>query len=96
MKTLKMSINLPVSVFKEGKDYIAFTPALDLSTSASTYEKAKERFNEAVSIFVEETTKQGTLGENLKNLGWKKVQKKWTPPITISQNVESFKVPVFA
>jgi len=90
-----MSISLPVSVFKEGKDYIAFTPALDLSTSALTYEKAKERFSEAVGIFLEETTKQGTLGENLKNLGWSKIQKKWTPPITISQNVESFKVPVF-
>lgn len=96
MKNLKMSISLPISVFKEGKSYVAFTPVLDLSTSASTYEKAKERFNEAVTIFLEETIKQGTLEENLKNLGWKRVQKKWTPPVTISQNIESFKFPSLA
>ncbi|MCK4387008.1 MAG: type II toxin-antitoxin system HicB family antitoxin [Candidatus Pacebacteria bacterium] len=70
MKKLKMTVSLPVSIFKEGKNYVAFTPVLDLSTSASTYEKAKQRFNEAVAIFLEETIKQGTLEENLKNLGW--------------------------
>lgn len=70
MKKLKMTVGLPVSIFKEGKNYVAFTPVLDLSTSASTYEKAKQRFNEAVAIFLEETIKQGTLEENLKNLGW--------------------------
>ena len=66
----KTMISLPVSIFKEGKNYVAFTPALDLSTSASTYEKVQNRFDEIVQIFIDETVKNGTLEKNLENLGW--------------------------
>jgi len=94
MKKIKMAISLPVSIFKEGKNYVAFTPALDLSTSASSYAQAKERFGEAVLIFMEEIAKQGRLENNLENLGWEKNQKRWTPPITVSQSLENFNIPI--
>lgn len=48
-------MSLPVSVLKEGKRFVAYAPALDLSTSGKTYEEAKERFEEAVTLFFEET-----------------------------------------
>lgn len=91
---LKLDVQLPVSIFREGKHYIAYTPVLDLSTSAEQYEKAKERFHEVVSIFFEELIKKGTLEEVLENLGWRKVKKQWMPPILVSQDSEKIQVAI--
>jgi predicted RNase H-like HicB family nuclease len=92
MRKLKLKVNLPVSVLKEGKKFIAYTPALDVSASGSTYEEAKKRFNEVVSIFFEEVYEEGTLEEVLKELGWKKIKNKWNPPVLISQEFQEVKV----
>jgi hypothetical protein len=91
MKKARLQFNLPVSILREGKKYIAYTPALDLSTSGDNYEQAKKRFEEIVNVFFEEIIKKGTLEDVLTNLGWKKVQTSWKPPIVISnefQNIE--------
>ncbi len=76
MKKLQIQTNLPLSVIKEGNRFIAYTPVLDLSTSGKTYEEAKKRFDEAVSIFFEEIIDEGNAEEVLSDLGWTKVQKK--------------------
>ena len=89
-----LEFKVPVSFLREGKKYVAYTPALDLSTSGRTYEEAKRRFGEIVSIFFEELIKKGTLDEVLRDLGWKRVQAKWSPPIIISQELQSVRVPV--
>ena len=81
----KLSANLPVSVFKEGKHFIAYTPALDLSTSGKTHEQAMARFNEATDIFFEELAQKGTTEEVLLGLGWEKVKKHLAPPSLIAQ-----------
>lgn len=86
-------VNLPVSILKEGKRFIAYSPALDLSTSGKTYSEAKRRFAEIVDIFFEEISKKGNLETVLKELGWRKVQSRWQPPIVISQESELFRVP---
>lgn len=72
---VNFAAKLPVSVFKEGKHYIAYTPVLDLSTSANTYEEVKKRFTEIVGIFFEQIIKKGTLDEILGGLGWRKIKK---------------------
>lgn len=87
-----LEFKIPVSFLREGKKYVAYTPALDLSTSGRTYEEAKRRFSEIVSIFFEELIKKGTLDEVLRDLGWKRVQSKWSSPIIISQELQSVKV----
>ncbi len=92
MKKLQLQVNLPVSVLKEGKKFVAYTPALDISTSGSTYKEAKKRFEEVVRIFFEEIYERGTLEEVLKELGWKKTQKKWKPPVVVSQESQEIKV----
>jgi len=92
MKNIKLELNLPVSIIKEGKSYIAYTPALDLSTSGSSYEEAKKRFLEIVNIFFEEILKKGTMENVLTGLGWKKVRTKWNPPIVVSQESQNIKV----
>jgi len=90
---MRLAVKLPVSISKEGKLFVAYTPALDLSTSAKSYEKAKKRFDEAVSIFFEYTTKNGTLGDVLSDLGWSKIKNQWAPPTIVSQGIEEVRIP---
>lgn len=61
MKIINFQANLSVTFLREGKRFVAYTPALDLSTSGTTFEQAKKRFTEAVQIFLEECHKMGTL-----------------------------------
>lgn len=89
-------ISLPVIVLKEGEKFIAYSPALDISTSADTFEQAKERFGELIGIFLEETCKSGNLEEVLLECGWQRAGKhkpELIPPRFISQTEEIFKVP---
>ena len=96
MKQVKFSANIPVSFFKEGNAYIAYCPILDLSTSASTFEKVKERFSEAVEVFFEELVDMGTLDEVLANLGWTKVQRHWIPPFSVGHDLQRVTIPLSA
>jgi hypothetical protein len=84
MKKSSLQIGLPITIFKEGKNYVAYSPALDLSTSASTYEKAQSRFLDATQLFLEELVEMGTLDQVLTGLGWQKVKTNWQPPVVIS------------
>ena len=92
MKGIHLEVNLPVSILKEGKRFIAYTPALDLSTSGKSYKEVRARFNEIVEIFFEEIISKGTVDEVLANLGWEKVRAKWIPPVVISQESQSVRV----
>lgn len=65
VKRLHLEVSLPVSILKEGKYFIAYSPALDLSTSAKSFEEAKKRFEEVVPIFFEELLEKGTVEEVL-------------------------------
>ena len=92
MKKLPFEINVPISVFKEGKTYVAYSPVLDLSTCGKTYAEVQERFAEAVELFFEELVRLGTLGEVLSDLGWKKTRQEWQSPAFVSHKVERMKV----
>lgn len=89
-------VSLPISILKEGKYYIAYSPALDLSTSGKTFEEVKKRFEEVVGIFFEELSEKGTLDKVLGELGWQKVQKEWIAPVVIANETESFNIPLSA
>lgn len=91
---MKVVTQLPVSIFKEGKQFVAYTPALDLSTSGKSYDEVKNRFQEIVGIFFEELVKKGTLEEVLTSLGLQKVKKQWEPPLVVSQGLEKVSLPI--
>lgn len=81
---------LQVSFIKEGDAYIAYTPALDISTSGNSLEQAKQRFEELSQIFFEECIQMGTLDSVLQDLGWQKKAGQidnggWVPPTIIGQ-----------
>ena len=85
--------NLPVSFLRESDQFVAYTPALDLSTSGPTLEEAKKNFTEAVGIFFDEIIEMGTFEDVLLDLGWKKKNEAFIPPVIISQGMESVNVP---
>lgn len=91
-----MKFALNVSIIREGDSFIAYSPALDLSTVGDSLKEAHTRFNEAVEIFFEEITNNGTFDEVLLDLGWQKKGDKFTPPVVVSNNMETFSVPNFA
>lgn len=93
MKKLQLNFNLPVSILKEDKQFVAYTPALDLSTSGNTLEEAQKNFNEAVNIFFAELMETGTLDEVLNELGWEKERNTLFPPTLISTQNTSFSIP---
>ena len=95
MKKLSQ-IKLTVSVLKQGNRYIAYSPALDLSTSGRTEKEAKKRFEEASLLLIEELDNAGTLKSVLKELGWSTAEKRWSPPKVISQESLGIKMPVAA
>lgn len=89
-----MSVGLNVSIFKEGKMFVAFAPALDLSTSGKTVEEAQKNFSEAVEIFFEETERKGTTNDALLSLGWEQKDSKVFPPVEVARTVTQVTVPV--
>ena len=86
MKKVNFQASLPVTILREGDQFVAYTPALDFSTSGDTFEQAKKRFVEGVQIFLEECFSMGTLDGVLLDLGWKKEKHQWNPPIVKSIN----------
>lgn len=86
-KHVRIEASLPVSFLKEGNRFVAYTPALDLSTSGKTYREAQNRFDEAVQLFFEELFAKGTLDDVLCGLGWKKNRARWSPPVVIAHDI---------
>lgn len=91
-KSIK-SVSLPVSFIREANQFVAYTPALDLSTSGATLEEAKKNFTEAVEVFFDELISLGTFEDVLLDLGWKKQEHLMVPPVVVSQGMETVRVP---
>lgn len=92
-----LHVKLGVIFFKEDDKFIAYSPALDLSTCGDTFEHAQKRFSEAVDLFIEETIRMGTLDDVLSNCGWQKVShpyKHWVPPTIIGQVQQDVEIPI--
>lgn len=96
-KTNLAMVKLPVSFLKEGNKFIAYTPALDISTCGDTFSQAKKRFEQLVRIFLKETIKMGTLEDVLRDCGWRKITHpthRWIPPIVIGQEEQAIQIPI--
>jgi len=90
----RLRIRVPVSIFREGKRFVAYSPALDLSTSGKTLPETRRRFSEAVEILFEELEDLGTTDEVLAGLGWERVRRSWKPPLPVSHDIQDFRVPL--
>ena len=96
MLNKSLSFNLPVVITKQNKRFVAYTPALDISTSGKSAKDAKVKFVELANLFLEEIIEEKTADDVLSELGWKKVQKRWTPPRIVSSQSIGLRIPAFA
>lgn len=87
-------IKLQISIIKQGKQYVAYSPALDISTSGKNLKEAQKRFSELINIFFEEIIEKDTLEDVLYDLGWVKVKRHWEPPQIVSQKSLDVSLPV--
>ncbi len=86
----KIYFSIPVSIFKEGKNFVAYSPVLDLSTYSSSLDGAQKMFEEATEAFFEELDHKGTMNEVLTSLGWEKSNSNWLPPAEVSHRTKKF------
>lgn len=91
-------VKIPVSIFKEGKMFVAYSHALDLSSCGKTQKEAHSRFAGAVKLFLDKLEEMGTLDEVLIELGWRKKshpQKCWIPPHLLAQKQVQVGIPAY-
>ncbi len=84
-KTHRFSINY--YVYETDCMYIAYCPALDLTTTGTDFNDAVSQFYEAFQLYVECCIEEGTLMTDLKAHGWKIKGVKITPP-TFKEQLE--------
>ena len=87
----KFMVKIQIQLMKEGETVVVYSPALDLCGYGQTAEEAKKDFDNALKIFIEETTRHGTLEKALEELGWKKEwvddAPHWKPQVELLSNV---------
>ena len=66
----KQIIIVSEHVWKEGDMYTAFCPEIDVASCGRTVDEAKRNLREALQIYVEETSKMGTLNDLLEEAGY--------------------------
>lgn len=77
MQSIKKSnesieFNLGVVLIREGENYIANIPALDLCTHGDSEEDAIQAAEEAATAFLDALHEMGTFEDVLMELGWEK------------------------
>jgi len=74
-------IEYDMIIFKEDETYVAYCPELDISSCGNSVQHAREMLKTAVSLFLEEAEKIGTLGDILEESRYKKdANGRWIPP----------------
>ncbi len=66
----KIKANLTLIGFKEGKTFLIYSPALDLTGYGKNEEEAKQSFHIMFEGFIDYATKKGTLKNELNRLDW--------------------------
>jgi hypothetical protein len=92
----RLETQMEVTILKEGSSYIAYAPALDISTYGSTKSQARKNFEELVKIFFEEFLDDASsLEVVLGSLGWSKAHTGWQPPRVTLESI-NINVPLAA
>jgi len=80
MESQAIQLQLAVMIVKEGEYYVAYCPALELSTHGESEQEAKEYFEDAVKEFLKDTMQMGTLERLLLKFGWNLKSSEYIPP----------------
>ena len=76
-------IRVRAELFREEDQYVAIYPELNVSSFGETREEALRSFREAMSLFLEECQRMGTLRQVLEEAGFSHTTSpthRWIPP----------------
>jgi predicted RNase H-like HicB family nuclease len=71
-------------IFREGDAYVAYAPALDISSCGDTEDEARRNIRDAVRGFLAASADLGTLAEILEEAGYEKDGDNWRAPEFVS------------
>ena len=77
-------ISYTVHTFKEGPNYVAYVPELDVSSCGATDDEARKNIQEAVQGLLATSAEMGTLNEVLEESGYERVGGSWRSPEFVS------------
>ena len=86
-------VNVQVYVGQQGDYFVAYCPALELSSYGDSEKDAKDAFEEALNIFMKDTHQKGTFEKVLLKLGWSLKQKPkplYIPPHFSKDSIRKF------
>lgn len=66
------NVTFRIEIFKEGDQFVALCPELNVSSYDDTVEGLKRSIHEAVELFLEECEEAGTLEEVLEESGFQR------------------------
>ncbi|MBI2095023.1 MAG: hypothetical protein HYT89_02520 [Candidatus Omnitrophica bacterium] len=89
MRKTRIDFDIPLVFMKEGKAFVAFSPALDLYEHGDSYKDVLDAFRRKLTIFLSELVKMGTLEKVLFDCGWTKIKNRLIPPQIIDRKIES-------
>lgn len=72
-----MKLNFRIEIFKEGGQFVALSPELNVSSFGDSPTEAKACLKEAVELFLEECNRMGTIEDVLAEAGFKQKEKAW-------------------
>ncbi len=64
-------VEVQLELDDDSSQYVAYCPALELSSYGDTEAEACAAFEDALAIFSRDTRERGTLGQLLLALGWR-------------------------
>jgi hypothetical protein len=88
------NIDFAVHVWKEGTAYVGYAPELDVSSCGDSVAQARARLREAVSMFLEECSRRGTLDTILAESGFEKRGQSYRPRRIIARAKVRLAVPL--
>jgi predicted RNase H-like HicB family nuclease len=92
----KTQIVIRAEIFKEGRQYVAICPELNVSSFGDSVKEARCSLQEAVSLFLEECTRLGTLHQVLEEARFSQVRTtiphQWLSPQPIE--IEPLAIPI--
>ncbi len=87
-------IAFTAQVWKEGTTFVSYSPELDVSSCGDSVAQARARLREAVSLFLEECSRRGTLEAILAESGFEKRGKSYHPRRIIARAKFRLAVPL--
>lgn len=88
-------VRIRVEIFKEDDQYVAICPELNVSSFGDTTAEATQSLQEAVSLFLEECQRMGTLRQVLEEAGFSHTTTpthQWVPPQPVGHEQLSLSV----